>query len=153
MSNCCSSVGRVERLTCLFSPHQVNLSQLLRDSRESNQQLAEEVKEMTQRLAEAKGDNKVCFCPSCLPPLRPLNNKSRLIGEAEPRRRDLFFRGLLFSTQILIGQQPRVGIRFQYKKGGERFPQFQLGRLVSAESGTHNAVFQYPYYPYSYYLV
>ncbi len=38
---------------------QVNLAQLLRDSRERAKQLAEEVKELTQRLAEAQGDNKV----------------------------------------------------------------------------------------------
>lgn len=52
----------------MFSPNQVNLSQLLRDSRESNKQLTEEVKEMAQRLAEAQGDNKV---PSPLVLLRP----------------------------------------------------------------------------------
>ncbi|CAL8332762.1 unnamed protein product [Lota lota] len=39
--------------------NQVNLSQLLRDSRESNKQLSEEVNEVTQRLVEAKGDNKL----------------------------------------------------------------------------------------------
>ncbi|CAL8328885.1 unnamed protein product [Merluccius merluccius] len=39
--------------------NQVNLSQLLRDSRESNKQLSEEVKEVTQRLVEAQGDNKL----------------------------------------------------------------------------------------------
>ena len=38
---------------------QVNLAQLLRDSRERAKQLADEVKELTQRLAEAQGDNKV----------------------------------------------------------------------------------------------
>uniref|UniRef100_A0A3Q0RJL4 Coiled-coil domain containing 149a n=1 Tax=Amphilophus citrinellus TaxID=61819 RepID=A0A3Q0RJL4_AMPCI len=37
----------------------VNLAQLLRDSRERAKQLAEEVKELTQRLAEAQGDNKL----------------------------------------------------------------------------------------------
>ncbi|KAJ3614076.1 hypothetical protein NHX12_017653 [Muraenolepis orangiensis] len=37
----------------------VNLTQLLRDSRESNQRLSEEVKEARQRLAEAQGDNKL----------------------------------------------------------------------------------------------
>lgn len=40
-------------------PPQVNLAQLLRDSRERAKQLAEEVKELTQRLSEAQGDNKV----------------------------------------------------------------------------------------------
>ena len=37
----------------------MNLAQLLRDSREKNSQLAEEVKELKQRLVEAQGDNKV----------------------------------------------------------------------------------------------
>ncbi|KAI3376474.1 hypothetical protein L3Q82_016935, partial [Scortum barcoo] len=39
--------------------NQVNLAQLLRDSRERTKQLTEEVKELTQRLAEAQGDNKL----------------------------------------------------------------------------------------------
>ncbi|KAL7876063.1 hypothetical protein AOLI_G00110260 [Acnodon oligacanthus] len=39
--------------------NQVNLAQLLRDSRERCKQLVEEVKELTQRLAEAQGDNKL----------------------------------------------------------------------------------------------
>ncbi|KAF3697987.1 Coiled-coil domain-containing protein 149-B [Channa argus] len=39
--------------------NQVNLAQLLRDSRERAKQLSEEVKELTQRLAEAQGDNKM----------------------------------------------------------------------------------------------
>ncbi|KAF7664787.1 hypothetical protein LDENG_00165820 [Lucifuga dentata] len=39
--------------------NQVNLAQLLRDSRDRGKQLAEEVKELTQRLAEAQGDNKL----------------------------------------------------------------------------------------------
>lgn len=38
---------------------QVNLAQLLRDSREKSSQLSEEVKELKQRLVEAQGDNKV----------------------------------------------------------------------------------------------
>lgn len=38
---------------------EVNLAQLLRDSRERVKHLSEEVKELTQRLAEAQGDNKV----------------------------------------------------------------------------------------------
>lgn len=38
---------------------QVNLAQLLRDSRERSNQLSEEVKELKQRLVEAQGDNKV----------------------------------------------------------------------------------------------
>ncbi|XP_048052698.1 coiled-coil domain-containing protein 149-B isoform X2 [Megalobrama amblycephala] len=37
----------------------VNLAQLLRDSREQNKQLGEEVKELNQRLAEVQGDNKL----------------------------------------------------------------------------------------------
>lgn len=41
------------------APLQVNLAQLLRDSREKSKRLAEEVKELSQRLAEAQGDNKV----------------------------------------------------------------------------------------------
>ncbi|XP_071397313.1 coiled-coil domain-containing protein 149-A [Centroberyx affinis] len=39
--------------------NQVNLAQLLRDSRERGKQLAEEVKELNQRLSEAQGDNKL----------------------------------------------------------------------------------------------
>ncbi|XP_041820944.1 coiled-coil domain-containing protein 149-A [Chelmon rostratus] len=39
--------------------NQVNLAQLLRDSRDRAKQLTEEVKELTQRLAEAQGDNKL----------------------------------------------------------------------------------------------
>ncbi|RVE76222.1 hypothetical protein OJAV_G00006340 [Oryzias javanicus] len=39
--------------------NQVNLAQLLRDSREKSTQLSEEVKELKQRLAEALGDNKL----------------------------------------------------------------------------------------------
>ncbi|KAM9500992.1 coiled-coil domain-containing protein 149-A isoform 2-T2 [Clarias gariepinus] len=39
--------------------NQVNLAQLLRDSRDRNKQLTEEVKELTQRLTEAQGDNKL----------------------------------------------------------------------------------------------
>ncbi|XP_010732109.2 coiled-coil domain-containing protein 149-A isoform X2 [Larimichthys crocea] len=39
--------------------NQVNLAQLLRDSRERVKQLTEEVKELTQRLTEAQGDNKL----------------------------------------------------------------------------------------------
>lgn len=43
---------------CVFN-RQVNLSQLLRDSRDKNTLLSEEVKELKQRLLEAQGDNKV----------------------------------------------------------------------------------------------
>ncbi|XP_029004976.1 coiled-coil domain-containing protein 149-like [Betta splendens] len=39
--------------------NQVNLSQLLRDSRERSHELSEEVKELKQRLLEAQGDNKL----------------------------------------------------------------------------------------------
>ncbi|XP_068164548.1 coiled-coil domain-containing protein 149-like isoform X2 [Antennarius striatus] len=39
--------------------NQVNLAQLLRDSRERSKHLAEEVKELSQRLSEAQGDNKL----------------------------------------------------------------------------------------------
>ncbi|KAG1952512.1 coiled-coil domain-containing protein 149-A [Pimephales promelas] len=39
--------------------NQVNLAQLLMDSRERNKQLVEEVKELTQRLSETQGDNKL----------------------------------------------------------------------------------------------
>ncbi|XP_067260620.1 coiled-coil domain-containing protein 149-B isoform X7 [Chanodichthys erythropterus] len=39
--------------------NQVSLAQLLRDSREQNKQLGEEVKELNQRLAEVQGDNKL----------------------------------------------------------------------------------------------
>ncbi|XP_054608548.1 coiled-coil domain-containing protein 149-like isoform X2 [Dunckerocampus dactyliophorus] len=39
--------------------NQVNLAQLLRDSKERVKQLTEEVKELTQRLLEAQGDNKL----------------------------------------------------------------------------------------------
>ncbi|KPP76513.1 hypothetical protein Z043_104131, partial [Scleropages formosus] len=38
---------------------QVNLAQLLRDARERSRQLADDVKELRQRLAEAQGDNKL----------------------------------------------------------------------------------------------
>uniref|UniRef100_A0A8C9RYR3 Coiled-coil domain containing 149a n=1 Tax=Scleropages formosus TaxID=113540 RepID=A0A8C9RYR3_SCLFO len=37
----------------------VNLAQLLRDARERSRQLADDVKELRQRLAEAQGDNKL----------------------------------------------------------------------------------------------
>ncbi|XP_051983479.1 coiled-coil domain-containing protein 149-B isoform X2 [Xyrauchen texanus] len=39
--------------------NQVNLAQLLRDSREQNKQLSEELKELSQRLTEVQGDNKL----------------------------------------------------------------------------------------------
>nr|XP_061779069.1 coiled-coil domain-containing protein 149-like isoform X2 [Nerophis lumbriciformis] len=39
--------------------NQVNLAQLLRDSKEKSNDLCEEVKELKQRLAEAQGDNKL----------------------------------------------------------------------------------------------
>ncbi|XP_044202912.1 coiled-coil domain-containing protein 149-like isoform X2 [Thunnus albacares] len=39
--------------------NQVNLAQLLTDSREKSNQLSEEVKELKQRLVEAQGDNKL----------------------------------------------------------------------------------------------
>ncbi|KAK6493588.1 coiled-coil domain-containing protein 149-like isoform X2 [Huso huso] len=39
--------------------NQVNLAQLLRDSRERNKQLVEEIKDLKQRLGEAHGDNKL----------------------------------------------------------------------------------------------
>uniref|UniRef100_A0A8C2A0W8 Coiled-coil domain containing 149b n=1 Tax=Cyprinus carpio TaxID=7962 RepID=A0A8C2A0W8_CYPCA len=39
--------------------NQVNLAQLLRDSREQNKELSEEIKELKQRLAEVQGDNKL----------------------------------------------------------------------------------------------
>ncbi|XP_058647131.1 coiled-coil domain-containing protein 149-B isoform X2 [Onychostoma macrolepis] len=39
--------------------NQVNLAQLLRDSREKNKQLSEDMKELKQRLAEVQGDNKL----------------------------------------------------------------------------------------------
>ncbi|XP_029949608.1 coiled-coil domain-containing protein 149-like [Salarias fasciatus] len=39
--------------------NQVSLAQLLRDSREKNSHLSEEVKELKQRLLEAQGDNKL----------------------------------------------------------------------------------------------
>ncbi|XP_051995576.1 coiled-coil domain-containing protein 149-A-like isoform X2 [Xyrauchen texanus] len=39
--------------------NQVNLAQLLMNSRERNKQLSEEVKELTQRLSEIQGDNKL----------------------------------------------------------------------------------------------
>lgn len=62
----------------MFNLPQVNLAQLLRDSREHNKQLSEELKELKQRLAEVHGDNKVraplqtrvmtflCMTQSCL---------------------------------------------------------------------------------------
>ncbi|XP_030194442.1 uncharacterized protein LOC115529656 isoform X36 [Gadus morhua] len=39
--------------------HLVNLAQLLRDSRERGRKQGEEVKELTQRLSDAQGDNKL----------------------------------------------------------------------------------------------
>ncbi|XP_016325210.1 coiled-coil domain-containing protein 149-A isoform X1 [Sinocyclocheilus anshuiensis] len=39
--------------------NQVNLAQLLMDSRERNKKLADEIKELTQRLSETQGDNKL----------------------------------------------------------------------------------------------
>ncbi|XP_018593396.1 coiled-coil domain-containing protein 149-B isoform X1 [Scleropages formosus] len=39
--------------------NQVNLAQLLRDSREQGRQLSEQLKELSQRLAEVQGDNKL----------------------------------------------------------------------------------------------
>lgn len=39
--------------------NQVNLAQLLRDSREKSKNLSDEVKELKQRLTEARGDNKL----------------------------------------------------------------------------------------------
>uniref|UniRef100_A0A8C1QEK3 Coiled-coil domain containing 149a n=1 Tax=Cyprinus carpio TaxID=7962 RepID=A0A8C1QEK3_CYPCA len=39
--------------------NQVNLGQLLMDSRERNKKLADEIKELTQRLSETQGDNKL----------------------------------------------------------------------------------------------
>ncbi|XP_055060995.2 coiled-coil domain-containing protein 149-B isoform X2 [Misgurnus anguillicaudatus] len=39
--------------------NQVNMAQLLRDSREQNKQLCDEMKELKQRLAEMQGDNKL----------------------------------------------------------------------------------------------
>ncbi|XP_072318736.1 coiled-coil domain-containing protein 149-B isoform X2 [Eucyclogobius newberryi] len=39
--------------------NQVNLAQLLRESRERSQQLSDEMKEVKQRLTEAQGDNKL----------------------------------------------------------------------------------------------
>ncbi|KAL1270553.1 hypothetical protein QQF64_029569 [Cirrhinus molitorella] len=39
--------------------NQVSLAQLLMDSRERNKQLAEEIKELAQRLTETQGDNKL----------------------------------------------------------------------------------------------
>ncbi|XP_051502382.1 coiled-coil domain-containing protein 149-like isoform X2 [Myxocyprinus asiaticus] len=39
--------------------NQVNLAQLLMNSRERNKQISEEVKELTQRLSEVQGDNKL----------------------------------------------------------------------------------------------
>lgn len=40
-------------------PRQVNLAQLLRDAQDKNRRLGDEVKELSQRLAEVQGDNKV----------------------------------------------------------------------------------------------
>ncbi|KTF79957.1 hypothetical protein cypCar_00030012 [Cyprinus carpio] len=48
-----------ETKTHVFNLPQVNLAQLLRDSREQNKELSEEIKELKQRLAEVQGDNKL----------------------------------------------------------------------------------------------
>lgn len=52
---CCRSSGAPVKLCS----SQVNLAQLLRNSKEREKKLAEEVKELNQRLTEAQGDNKV----------------------------------------------------------------------------------------------
>lgn len=54
-----TSGGHMIRSHDELPPAQVNLAQLLRNSREREKKLAEEVKELGQRLAEAQGDNKV----------------------------------------------------------------------------------------------
>lgn len=46
--------------------NQANLAQLLSSSRERNKQLAEEIKEIQQRLAEAQGDNKNDDCKTTI---------------------------------------------------------------------------------------
>lgn len=51
----------VAHMTSHWCHVQVNLAQLLRDSRERNSQLSEEMKELKQRLLEAQGDNKVPY--------------------------------------------------------------------------------------------
>lgn len=53
------SLGGLAHMTSHSCLPQVNLAQLLRDSREKSDQLSEEVKELKQRLVEAQGDNKV----------------------------------------------------------------------------------------------
>ncbi|KAG9342396.1 hypothetical protein JZ751_016398, partial [Albula glossodonta] len=58
--------------------NQVNLAQLLRDSRERNKQVSEEMKELSQRLAEAQGDNKVTSV--IVPP-----NPHRLMRRTRPQ--------------------------------------------------------------------
>lgn len=53
------SGGGTSTLLLTLCSRQVNLAQLLRNSKERERKLAEELKELNQRLAEAQGDNKV----------------------------------------------------------------------------------------------
>lgn len=60
---------------------QVNLAQLLRDSREKSSQLSDEVKELKQRLAEAQGDNKVQLCSILLKVISIISNMCLLCSD------------------------------------------------------------------------
>lgn len=66
-----SSAGRLWRSSAALvnlRSSQVNLAQLLRNSKEREKKLAEEVKELSQRLTEARGDNKVAQPTHTAPP-------------------------------------------------------------------------------------
>ncbi|CAJ1052316.1 coiled-coil domain-containing protein 149-like isoform X2 [Xyrichtys novacula] len=79
--------------------NQVNLAQLLRDSREKNSQLSEEVKELKQRLLEAQGDNKL---------LRMTITKQRLGDDTGPRHFPAHEREDLVKQLERAGEQNEV---------------------------------------------
>lgn len=83
--------------------NQVNLAQLLRDSRERGKRLAEEVKELTQRLAEAQGDNKL---------LRMTITRQRL-GDDEVGVRHF----PAHEREDLVGQLERAGLQMEQLRG------------------------------------
>ncbi|XP_075999989.1 coiled-coil domain-containing protein 149-A [Genypterus blacodes] len=79
--------------------NQVNLAQLLRDSRERGKQLVEQVKELTQRLAEVQGDNKL---------LRMTITRQRL-GDEEVGARHF----PAHERESLVSQLERAGLQME----------------------------------------
>uniref|UniRef100_A0A8C5CK36 Coiled-coil domain containing 149a n=1 Tax=Gadus morhua TaxID=8049 RepID=A0A8C5CK36_GADMO len=75
--------------------HLVNLAQLLRDSRERGRKQGEEVKELTQRLSDAQGDNKL---------LRMSITRQRLAYEREDLVLQLERAGLQQSVEALADE-------------------------------------------------